>query len=74
MAWHAFWAGAGGGFWWIFPLLWALLWGSLIILGVWAIRRLFSRGPESALDILKRRLASGEISEDDYDRTRRALQ
>jgi len=31
-------------------------------------------GPRGAIDILKRRLASGEIGQDDHDRMRRALQ
>jgi putative membrane protein len=74
MGWHGYWAGPGVGFWWIFPLLWVLFWGSLIVLGVWAIRRLSGRGPQPALDILKRRLAAGEISQDDYDRLRKTLQ
>lgn len=74
MAWHGYWAGAGAGFWWIFPLLWVLFWGSAIVLGVWAIRSVSGRRPDTAVDVLRRRLAAGEIGQDDYERMRKALQ
>lgn len=74
MAWHEYWTGAGAGFWWIFPVIWLIVLGALVGFGVWAVRRLGGRGSANALDILKRRLAAGEITQDDYERTRRALQ
>ena len=66
--------GAGFGFWWVFPLVWLLVVAGLIVFGIWAVRRLGDRRSEAALDILRRRLAAGEITQDDYERTRRALQ
>jgi putative membrane protein len=59
------------------PLMMVVFWGGVILLAVWAVRA-FS-GPRSgahdnALDILKRRLASGEINQDQYEQARKALQ
>lgn len=52
-----------------------LIWGGIITLVVFAIRALTpNRGGDAAMDTLRRRLAAGEISQEDYDRTRRALQ
>jgi putative membrane protein len=76
--------GGSGGYGWPWPgLLWliafALFWGGLIALLVWAIRlsaasRRDNRDTrESSDEILKRRLASGEISEEEYERIRRIL-
>ncbi|MBU1344147.1 MAG: SHOCT domain-containing protein [Proteobacteria bacterium] len=63
-----------GLFGWIFPLL---FWG-LIIYGVISIiRRLISGNQfsksESALDILKKRYAAGEINEQEFSEMRVAL-
>ena len=76
--------GGSGGYGWPWPgLLWliafALFWGGLIALLVWAIRlsaasRRDNRDTrENSDEILKRRLASGEISEEEYERIRRIL-
>jgi len=59
------------------PLMMVVFWGGVILLFVWAVKAL--SGPRSgvhdnALDILKRRLASGEINQDQYEQARRALQ
>ena len=55
-----------------------LFWGGLAALVIWAIRS-FTRpsppaGSDSAIEILRRRLASGEISQDEYEKTRKVLQ
>ena len=53
-----------------------LFWGGLIALVVWAVQR-FSGGRPAAEDpmaILRRRLAAGEITQDQYEHARRALQ
>lgn len=87
-AWGA-WGAWGGwsGYGWPWPgalwfLAFLLFWGGLIALLVWAIRlSAASRGEnrehrehrESADEILRRRLASGEISEEEYERIRRIL-
>jgi putative membrane protein len=48
----------------------------LIVLVIWAIRA-FTRPPagaDTAMEVLRRRLAAGEISQEDFDKTRRLLQ
>ncbi len=55
-----------------------LFWGGIIALAIWAVRS-FGRanraiGADSALEVLRRRLASGEISQDEYEKTRKVLQ
>jgi uncharacterized membrane protein len=53
-----------------------LFWGGLIVLVVWGVRQ-FSvgrAGPEDPTAILKRRLAAGEITQEQYEQARRALQ
>ena len=55
-----------------------LFWGGIIAFAIWAFRS-FARpaptGPsDSALEILRRRLASGEISQEEFEKTRKALQ
>lgn len=70
--WHHGW---GGGWWWVlFPLMWA----ALIAGVVWIARssggwRRFDAPPETALDILERRFARGEIDADEYRARRETL-
>ncbi|MDP2622577.1 MAG: SHOCT domain-containing protein [Actinomycetota bacterium] len=69
------WGGDWGG-WMIFM---AVLWVVLIVAGVWAVMALtrgnrpWSGSAESPKEILDRRLASGEIDVEEYERLRRAL-
>ena len=52
-----------------------LVFGGLIALAVWAIRS-WTRRPESsdrAVEILRRRLAAGEISQEDFEKTLRLI-
>jgi putative membrane protein len=64
---------------WPWPLLWfflaVLFWGGLIALLVWAVRSSAAprRRPDTAMEVLRRRLAAGEISEDEYEHIRRLL-
>lgn len=78
------WGGGGwfgyGGFGWPWPgLIWLaaalLFWAGLIALLVWAVRSSAgSRRPaDTADDVLRRRLAAGEISEEEYERIKRLL-
>ena len=52
-----------------------LLLGGLLLLGVWAIRASSgsARGGNAAMDTLRKRLASGEISPEEFEKTRKAL-
>lgn len=71
------WYGGFGLMWALGALMMVLFWGAVIALAVWAFRA-YSGGPrggqDSALDILKRRLASGEITQADYEQAGKALQ
>jgi putative membrane protein len=69
-----------GGFGWPWPgLIWfafvLLFWGGLLALLIWAVRSSAAprRAPESAMDVLRRRLAAGEITEEEYERIRQLL-
>lgn len=68
--------GMGAGGWLVMVLFWALLIGVV----VWAVVRVFPQQPpgrserrETALEVLDRRLASGEIDVDEYVRRRAEL-
>ena len=73
----------GPGYWsygWPWPgLIWIgfvlLFWGGLLALLIWAVRSSSAprRAPESAMEVLRRRLAAGEITEEEYERIRRLL-
>ncbi|HZK72764.1 MAG TPA: SHOCT domain-containing protein [Clostridia bacterium] len=70
MMWNYF----DGGNWLLMALMMVLFWGGIIVLAVVVIRAL--SGPKShndALDILRRRLAGGEINQDEFEKTRKAL-
>ncbi|MDR0358532.1 MAG: SHOCT domain-containing protein [bacterium] len=54
-----------------------LLVGGLVAAAVWAVRAFAGSStprPDSALDVLDRRLAAGEISAEEHEQARRALQ
>jgi len=67
--------GYGGmfGFGWLGMLFWT----ALIILGIWAAASFLpgrqQPGSETALDILKRRYARGEITATEYEQMRKDL-
>lgn len=71
----------GGASWWLSGLLNLILLGALVVGVVWAIERLRGqRGQEvgsarfeSALDILKKRYARGEIDKEEFETKRRDL-
>ena len=70
-------AGYGWGMWLSGALMMVLFWGGLAALVVFVVRSL--GGPkqaptDSAIDTLRRRLAAGEITPDEFDRTRKVLQ
>ncbi len=65
------------GFWMFFNMLfWILLLVGIVLLVVWAVQRMGGGGlssEESALDILKRRYARGEISKEEYEEKKRDI-
>ena len=63
--------------WLVGGLMMLVFWGGLIALVVWGVRQ-FTPGQRSSTDdpmaILRRRLAAGEITQEQFDQARRALQ
>ncbi len=53
-----------------------LFWVAVILLAIWAFRAVTRRGQtgDSAISTLGRRLAAGEISQDEFDRTKKSLE
>lgn len=52
-----------------------LFWGGLIALAVFAVRAFTGpRGNGQPIDVLRRRLAVGEITQEEFEKTRKALQ
>jgi putative membrane protein len=69
------WGYVDGWTWLWMAAIMVLFWGGIIALAVLVIRSL--TGPKSndaALDVLRRRFASGEITQDEFEKTRKALQ
>jgi len=74
--------GFGMGFGLFGFLLMILFWGAIIALGVWLVGNLFpkagstagSQAGESALEILKRRYARGELTREEYEAMRHDLE
>lgn len=69
--------GYGNGMWLYGLVMMVLFLGVLILVAVWAVRTFTASRPvqqQSAVDVLKRRFGSGEISAEEYERARRTLQ
>ena len=72
----------GAGDWLAMTSLMVLFWGAVIVLVIWAVRRIAGRdsaepGPEPRLDareLLAERFARGEIDEDEFRRRGQALE
>ncbi len=82
--WHGM-DGWGWGWTWGIGMVHGLLWWVFVILGIVLLLRLLGRGggasvtppsapPETALDILKKRYARGEIDKAEFEEKRRDLQ
>lgn len=69
-------AGAPAWMWIVGTLMMLVFWGGLAALIVWAVRAVTTprEGAASAEELLKRRLATGQITQEEYEKTRRALQ
>ena len=72
MMWYT---GAAGWDWVWMALMMVLLWAGVIALGVWAIRSFVAprQMSDAAVDLLRRRLAAGEISAEEFEKTKKAL-
>jgi len=76
--WHM---GTGWGWWMVFGWIWMVIFWGIIVWGVLALARggfIRRPGPPShteprALDVLERRYASGELTDDEFERMRRVL-
>ena len=66
--------GASPWMWILGSLVMILFGGGLIVLVVRAVSGPRSGSSDTALEVLKRRLAAGEITQDEYEKTRRVLQ
>ena len=67
--------GSGGWDWIWMGAMMVLFWGGVIFLGVWAIRSFAvpRRTGDGAVDVLRKRLAAGEITPEEFEKTKRAL-
>jgi putative membrane protein len=68
----------GPGWWIVMMVMMVAFWGLVIVGAVWLVRLLAGRqreesGRSSAAELLEHRLASGEISPEEYRRLRAAL-
>lgn len=70
--------GMMAGMGWLGMLTMALLWIGVIALVIWGVSNLFPgqqlRTEQDALEILRRRFASGEISREEFEQARAVLQ
>lgn len=69
----------GFGGWWLLGLgLMLLFWAAIILLVIWAVRKLFPRqelsGHDRALETLRQRYARGEINAAEYEQARARLE
>ena len=68
------WGYYDGWSWLWMAAMMVLFWGGIIALAVFAIRAFtWPRGGDQALEVLRRRLASGEINQEEFEKTRKAL-
>lgn len=64
----------GWGWLWMAAMM-VLVWGGIITVAVFAVRAFTGpRAGDQALEVLRQRLASGEISQEEFEKTRKALQ
>jgi putative membrane protein len=68
------WGYYNGWSWLLMAPMMLLFWGGIVALVVFAVRALSGgKGSDQAIDMLRRRLASGEITRDEFDKTRKVL-
>jgi uncharacterized membrane protein len=69
------WGNYDGGNWLWMAAMMILFWGGIVAVAAFAIRAFTgTKSNDQALDILRRRLAGGEITPEEFEKTRKALQ
>jgi putative membrane protein len=69
------WGYYDGWSWLWMAAMMVLFWGGIFAIAVYAIRAFAGpRGTDQAMDVLRRRFASGEITPDEFEKMRKALQ
>jgi putative membrane protein len=69
------WGYYDGWSWLWMAAMMVLFWGGVIAVAVFAIRAFSApKSNDLAVDVLRRRFASGEITQDEFEKTREALQ
>jgi putative membrane protein len=69
------WGYADGSSWIWMSAMMVLFWGGIITVAVFAFRAFSGpKGNDQAMDLLRRRFAGGEITQEEFDKTRKALQ
>jgi putative membrane protein len=70
-----YWGYYDGWSWLLMAAMMVLFWGGVAALIVFVVRAISgARGSDQAMDVLRRRLASGEITQEEFEKTRRVLQ
>jgi len=70
-----YWGSNDSWSWLLMAAMMVLFWGGVAALIVYVARTMTGpKGGDQAMDTLRRRLASGDISQEEFDRTRRVLQ
>lgn len=70
------WYDGGYAFGWLWMAgMMVLFWGGVLVVAVWAIRNFTERQKtgDAALDLLRRRFAAGEISAEEFEKSKKAL-
>lgn len=72
MMWHYY---DGTEFFWMGAVM-LLVWAGILAVVIWAVRSFAHRPPASdpALETLRRRFVAGEITQEEFETSRRALQ
>ena len=71
-----YWGYYDGWSWLLMAAMMVLFWGGIAALIVFVVRAITSPkgGGDQSMDVLRRRLANGEITQEDFEKTRRVLQ
>jgi putative membrane protein len=70
-----YWGYYDGWSWLLMAAMMLLFWGGVAALIVFVVRAITGpKGGDQALDVLRQRLAGGEITQEEFEKTRRVLQ